>query len=164
MPKKNTIEVKMGELTFDLLAGFKEGELLHKEITIREMTGADEEAVAKPEVRGNSGKVITTLLSNCVLRIGGLEKGRMSPAKWEDIIRKLYIGDRDYILLKIRELTYGNEMSVDTRCPFCKSNLKLDFFLEEIEIRPVDGDPGVITLELPKGYNANGLISTKRIS
>jgi hypothetical protein len=162
MAKKQTPEVKMGETTFDLLVGLTEGEVVHKEVTMREMTGNDEEAVAKPEIRGNYGKVITTLLANCITRIGGLQKTQMHISKWENCIKSLYLGDRDYCLLKLRELTYGNEMKIATKCPSCRMSLNLEFFLEELEIRQFNGeDPARIPFELPKGYNLNGTIYTK---
>lgn len=154
--KDKKVEIKPEEFTFDLMVGYPKEDTLLKEVSIREMTGADEEAVAKAEVRSNIGKLITTLLANCVTRLSDgtitLSKASMTPAKWEQVIQGLYLGDRDYILMKLREYTYGSEMHIDSQCPFCRNKLKVDFFMDEIELTPVTSDPARVPFELPKGY------------
>lgn len=154
--KDKKTEIKTDELTFDLLAGYKRGDDYLKEVSIREMNGADEEAIAKAEVRGNVGKLITTLLASCVTKIGDgtavFDKKSMSPAKWEQVIQNLYLGDRDLILLKLREFTYGDTMQIESQCPDCGKRLTIEFFTSELEITPVTCDPSRISFELPKGY------------
>jgi len=140
-------------LTFRLLAGYKDSDgTIHDEVVIREMTGADEEAIAKAEVRNNIGKIVTTLLSSCIQRIGTIEKSNIKAAKWEEIINELFLGDRDLILMKIRELTYGNEMSFQTQCRDCRKSLTIDFTMDELEVRPLKDDPHAISFTLPRGY------------
>ena len=153
MGKDKSKESNMATEVFELQAGYTdENGVTHKEVEIREMIGIDEEAIAHGDVRTNIGKIVTTLLSGCVIRIGSLEKEAISAGKWEKIMRDLYLGDRDYILLKIRELTYGNEMSFESRCPNCRKVVNIEFSLDELEIRPLSCDPARIPFELPKGY------------
>lgn len=151
--KTSTAKIEtLGEV-FELPYGYVDEEgAVHKEFEIREMTGIDEESVAKPEVRSNLGKIVTTLLSNCVLRVGSYRKSEMKDTKWEKIIRDMFLGDRDFALLKLRKITYGDEMSFDSRCPHCRKPVVIEFTLDELEINPVKCDPTKIPFELPKGY------------
>ena len=145
---------------YDLLAGFpdpEDPEIIHTTFTLREMTGKDEEAMQKPDVRGNMAKAITTLLARCVTSIGTLTpKDFGGINEWKDkVISKLLIGDQDYILYKLRVLSYGNEFTVKHVCPNpdCKANLTTVIEGEDFEIIPFDGNRK-IPFELPKGFNS----------
>src|SRR5690606_4200901 len=107
---------------FELEVGYKDEDgVIHKEVEIREIIGADEEAIAKAEVRQNMGKVITTLLANVVVRIGDLTPKTYGKSKWEKIFRELPMGDRDKLMFEIRKFTQGNEIELDMKCPNCNS-------------------------------------------
>ena len=153
MANKN-IEVHQDTITFEIEVGFKdENGTLHKEIEIRELAGIDEETISKPEIRGNIGKVITTLLASVVVRIGELTpKTVKSPSKWEKIFRELPMGDRDKIMLEIRKFSQGNEIELDMKCPSCKQKIKHIVEVDtDIEVRPLEVDAFSISFELPKG-------------
>jgi len=153
MAKKKPKELDVPTENMELMAGYKDDdEQIHKEVEVRELTGLDEEAIAKGDIRSNVGKIVTTLLSGCVMRIGGYTREDLSKTKWEGIFKGMFLGDRDLILLKIRETTYGTEMSFDSRCPSCKTDVKVEFDLEELEIKPLEVDPNRIPFELPKGF------------
>lgn len=155
---KNVMELNE-TLTFDLIVGAEWEGQKHIDCEIREMTGIDEENIAKPDVRSNIGKLITTLLSGIVVRIGDLTPSKVGKAKWEGIIRNLYLGDRDLIMLKLHELTHGNELELNMRCPRCNEKFihVLDIH-EDIENRPLTVDPARFTVELPKGFKDNDTI------
>lgn len=143
------------EEVYDLLAGYtdKDG-VLHKTFTLRDMIGSDEEAVAKQDIKSNGAKVATTLLARCVTSIGTLTKKSVgSPKSWEDIIKSMYTGDRDIMLLTLRKRSIGDEIEVQHVCPNpeCKAKLKTILNVDEIEILPYDGNK-VIPFELPRGY------------
>lgn len=153
------VEKRLINDTFEIPYGYMDEEgNLHKEVHIIEIGGAAEEEIAKAEVRTNIGKIVTTLLSYCVDRIGTLEKSSMKPSKWEKIFRNMYLGDRDTILFNITLLTHfqgdeeNKELSFDSRCPVCRQQSKICFDPDEIKILPVKDDPGKIPFELPRGY------------
>lgn len=159
MAKKKTTVIDQPTESIDLLLGYKDEEgNMHTTAEITEITGADEEAIAKADIRSNVGKVVTTLLSGCVVKIGSIEKGSLSASKWEAIFRNLFLGDRDFILLKISEVTNGKEMSITARCPSCRQELTIDFNIEEIEVTKPSVDPDNIPFELPKGLRQDGEI------
>ena len=153
MAKKQSKKIDVPTESIEILAGYKDKEdNVHTTLEIREITGADEEAIAKADIRTNVGKVVTTLLTGCVTRVGSLERDSLSPSKWEAIFREMYLGDRDFILLKISEVTNGPEMSFNSRCPSCRKELTIEFNIDELVVEPLKGDPESIPFELPRGF------------
>ena len=140
------------EEVYELLAGYtdKDG-VTHKEFTMREMTGRDEEAIHKGDVKNNSSNVASLLLSRCITSIGTLTPKSVGAKKWDDIIKSLYVGDQDYMLIKLRELSMGSEIEVTHTCPYCKTSLKTILDVSELEVEPFKGER-LIQFELPKGY------------
>lgn len=106
-----------------------------REVLLRKMTGNEEALLAEPRVRHNGGKLITALLASCVRSAGG---ERLTPA----VIRRLASADRNYLLLELRRLTFGDEMESRYRCPRCQSATTVVEDLGEIEVRG-DGDTEV---------------------
>ena len=139
----------------DLLAGYvdKDG-ICHKTVTIREMTGADEEYVNRADIKTNGAKVATALLSRCVLSVGTLTRKSVgNPKEWENIFKEMLTGDRDTILLELRRESIGDTIEVAHTCPNpdCKAKLKTTINLDELEVVEFDG-MREIPFELPKGY------------
>ena len=150
----STIEVNEDGETdkFELLAGYvdKDGNH-HTTFTFREMTGRDEEAISKADIRQNGAKLVSTLLERCVTSIGTLTKKELGAEKWKEVIKSLYVGDQDFMLIKIRELSMGGEIEVTHVCPNCNANLKTILDVSELEIEPYKGRAS-IPFTLPKGY------------
>lgn len=140
---------------FEMLAGYKDSDgITHKEFTLREMTGKDEEAIHKSDVKNNGSKVVSTLLTRCVSSIGTLTpKSVGGRHKWEEIIKSLLVGDQDYMLIQLRKLSIGEEIEVNHVCPNkdCKAKLHTVLSVDELEIVPFQGER-VIEFELPRGY------------
>lgn len=140
--------------TFELLKGYKdENGVVHKEFELREMNGADEEAISKKEIKSNGAKILRTLLTRCCLRIGTIEKASVKDSKWTDIIQSLVVADQDYMILKLREISIGEEIETSYKCPDedCKSDIIVTTTIDELEITPFDGED-IIEFELPKGF------------
>lgn len=137
---------------FEMLAGYTdENNVTHKEFTLREITGKDEEAIHKADVKNNSSKVVSVLLTRCVTRIGSLTPKSVGLKKWGEIIKNLYVGDQDYILLQLRKISIGDEIEVQHSCPNCRSKLATTLNIDELEIKPFLGDTK-IPFELHRGY------------
>ena len=143
------------EKVYSLLAGYtdKDG-ITHNTFTLREMTGADEEYVNRSDIKSNGAKVSTALLARCVTSIGTLTRKSVGgPKEWEDIIKHLYVGDRDVMLLELRRLSIGEEIEVTHTCPNpdCKAKLNTVINVDELEITEFNGI-NEIPFELPKGF------------
>lgn len=139
---------------FELLAGYKDKDgVTHKEFTLREMTGKDEEAIHKSDIKSNGSKIVSVLLSRCVTRIGTLTPKSLGKQKWEELIKSLFTGDQDYMLIQLRKMSIGEEIEVNHVCPNkdCKAKLKTVLSVDELEVIPFSGDR-VIEFELPRGY------------
>ena len=142
----------------ELLAGYiDEDGILHHTFSYREMNGKDEEAINKGDVRSNGGKLANILLERCIIEIGTLTKKECGPKKWGDIIRNMLDGDLDYMLLKLRELSKGNEITFTHKCPNCKTKLTTTITTDELNIKEFNGERE-IAFELPRGYkDKNGV-------
>lgn len=97
-------ELEAAELTppFDNVVDLPAGLILDGQVIttaeVRELTGRDEEAILKAP---NVGRALTTILSRGVVRIGEL------PAE-EALLDKMFVGDRDMLLLGIYRATFGD--------------------------------------------------------
>lgn len=127
---------------------------------IRELNGADEEALASAT---NQTRALNTILSRGLVRLGD------NPVTGKDL-DNLLSGDRDAILLGIRIATFGNEVTFAHTCTACLTTKDLIINLET-DVNSVElSDPvndrmftvkakaGEIALTLPNGLTA------KRIS
>jgi hypothetical protein len=84
---------------------------LYMSAQVRELNGADEEAISK---LSNIGSVLLTILSRAVVSIGG-EKAT------SEMLEELLSGDRDLLLLHIRKITFGSTVPVYGSCTYCGS-------------------------------------------
>lgn len=139
---------------FKMLAGYKDSDsVIHTEFTLREMTGKDEEAIHKSDIKGNASKVVSVLLSRCMTSIGTITPKSVGRQKWEEIVKGLYTGDQDYILMQLRKLSIGDDIELNHVCPNreCKAKLKTYLEVDELEVIPFSGERS-IEFELPRGY------------
>ena len=140
--------------TFNLLKGYRdENGIVHTDFEVREMNGADEEAISKKEIKSNGAKILRTLLTRCCIRIGTIEKAEVKESKWTEIIQSLSVPDQDFIILKIREISIGEEIETKYKCPDedCKEEIIVTSTIDELEVTPFDGEEE-IAFELPKGF------------
>lgn len=138
--------------TANFLKGYKDEQgVIHTEFEYREMNGTDEEAISKPKIKSNGGIVCRVLLERCIERIGTINKSDVKPNEWTSIIQSLAIGDQDFAMMKIREVSLGDELEVAHDCPHCKTRIESVYTLGEIPIIPYSGKD-VIEFELPKGF------------
>jgi len=133
---------------------------LHTTAEVRELTGADEEAVAKA---GSSGKALNVLLQRGLVKIG--------PNKaTSDDLDTLLSGDRDAILLGIRRVTFGQTTELMVRCSNCSDEHITTLDLTSDVPTPTLSDPiqdrewnmetkaGVVTVSLPNGITQKRLM------
>ena len=136
---------------FELPVGYEDEEgVLHHAAEIHKMTGRDEAIMSDKRNRHNGARMITELLANCLDRLGGIKKPGI------DIVRKLYSVDRHFLLIKLREITFGEVIEATYKCPTCSSSTVVIEDLESLEVRALpDGErPDDIAVELQDGYQA----------
>lgn len=111
---------------------------------LRPLSGREEEWLAQHS--GVPGAVaVTQLLSACLVRIG-------DEAPTADLVRQLLVGDRDYLILQLRRLTFGDEFQVVVLCPACgaKMDVTLDAAEIPVERRPQAAASHTLALPLPE--------------
>jgi len=123
-PPETVVTLPGGYLTFS-------GEVI-TEAEVRELTGRDEEALARTT---SQETLVQTVLTRGTLRVGS-EKAS------EEILNNLLSGDRDYLLLKIFVATFGETLTVSPFCKTCNDR-------PEVEIN-LNKDVPVKTLASPK--------------
>ena len=135
-----------------LLAGYTDSDgVLHDTFSFREMTGRDEEAISKADVRANGSKLVNVLCERCVTEIGTITKKSVGSAKWGQIIREMLGGDLVWMAFKIREVSKGREVTFTHICPYCGAKLETTVDTDEFEITPYKGVSSV-EFSLPRGY------------
>jgi hypothetical protein len=115
------------------------GELL-REVTLRKMTGNEEAALADPKLRRNGGKMVTALLAGCA-RADGKPLSHAA-------VRRMTSADRNFLLLELRRLTFGDLMEARYTCPSCGGATLVTEDLAELEVRSVDDGASEAEIEI----------------
>lgn len=135
------------------------GDLIRR-VVVKELTGEDEEALARAIQNPNPYHFLDTLLARGTVQLGTLsydESQRMLP--------DLLVGDRDEIILGIRTATYGPTVEAfGWQCPLCSGTVdKIEFSLaDDVERRKL-ADPAnevVFEVKLRKGAKAKVRLAT----
>ena len=143
------------ETDFSLPGGYlDEHGVCHRAGVLRALTGREEEWALSLSADSTQAFVVTELLSRCVQEIGQYPATR-------DMIRSLLVGDRDYLLLKLCQISLGNRVQVVLACPdsTCGSRMDVDFELDRIPIERRELQPfyqmrindNDISFRLPRG-------------
>jgi hypothetical protein len=116
--------------------------MLHREADLALLTGREEELLA-----GNqrvSAALVTTVLSRCVWRVGAI-----SPVS-EEVARGLLVADRQYLLLKLRELAFGDQVRASIFCPWpdCGKRVAISFSTGDIPVSEAEDTGPVHTMTL----------------
>src|SRR2546429_581181 len=103
---------------------------VHREVKLMPLAGREEQLLADNRQR-ESASLVTVVLGRCVERIGGI-----SPVS-EDVARSLLIADRQYLLLKLREVTFGDQVRANIFCPWpnCGKRVAINFSITDIPIQ-----------------------------
>ena len=117
-------------------------------VEVRELTGADEEALAK--VQGSFSRWISTLLELAVEKIDD------QPADSEALGR-LLVGDRDYLLMAIRKVTWGPEIELEgIQCASCRELFDVVIHTDDIPVRTLrDRSEASFIVDLRNDRKAN---------
>lgn len=96
--------------------------------SIREMTGTEEEILTNQRLIRN-GDGINQVLKNCLVSLGETEKPGMS-----DVL-DLLAGDRLFLLLKLRQVSLGDSLDIESQCtnPTCRQKIAVEVDLNEVE-------------------------------
>jgi hypothetical protein len=101
---------------------------------VKELTGADEEAIARASISLNPFHFLNVLLECGVVSIGDQPRN-----KTKELLKKLLVGDRDALILGIRKITYGDTIDIgEWMCPECQTTTELSIGTEDVPVRELD--------------------------
>lgn len=115
-----------------LPVGLAGDEGVHRDAVIRKMTGREEAILADRKFQRNGGKLVTELLAACTESIGGQPADRAA-------IRAMTSVDRNYLLIRLRAVTFGSELEARYTCPACGHVELVTEDLDELPVRQADG-------------------------
>jgi hypothetical protein len=100
-------------------------------VELRALCGTDEEWIHSLPGETPQVRIAAALLARCVRRIGAR---RAAPA----MIRELSVGDVDFLLLRLWELTFGDRVELVLQCPrgACGAKMDIDFTLQAVPVEP----------------------------
>ncbi len=101
---------------------------VQREVELKPITGREQRLLAALSPQAAMATVATALLSWRLERIGSL------PGAGATLVRDLLAGDREFLLLKLFEITFGSRLYVTLRCPAEGCNEPLEVPLEVGEL------------------------------
>ena len=134
---------------FTLPVGYTDTEgTVHRDVVLRKMTGREEAILADRKYQRNGGKLVTELLNSCIVRLGDLESNGRGP------VSAMYSADRNFLLLKLRSITFGPELEATYACPACGESIPVTENLDELPVRmvPEGEEQQEVAIELEDGY------------
>lgn len=101
------------------------------EIEIMEMTGVEEEILTNQRLI-RSGDAVNQVLKNCIIRIG--ENQDISMKNVLDMLS----GDRLFVLVKLRQVSLGDEVELELTCPntACRAKDQVTVNLDDLPVTP----------------------------
>lgn len=118
-----------------------------QKVEVRELTGSDEEALAR--VQGTFSRWVATMLDLAVEKIDD------KPAD-SDAVGKLLVGDRDFLLMAIRRVTWGPEIELTgVECDNCGETFDPIVHTDDIPIKKLQNpSDSSFTVDLRNGRTA----------
>ncbi|MCP4428743.1 MAG: hypothetical protein GY803_30020 [Chloroflexi bacterium] len=128
---------------------------VHRQAELTPLSGQEEAFLT-----GNQGQIrarlVTAVLSRCLRRLGTI-----SPVP-EEIVRQLLVADRQYLLLKLRQAAFGNQVQSTIQCPWadCGHKIDIDFSVEDVPIVE-SADKGPVYAMQLSAQAVNGGVSSE---
>lgn len=95
---------------------------------LRGLTGVEEEWLGEARATPSAVKV-TYVLSRCV------EWVETAPVD-SGLIRRMLVGDRDFLMLQLRRLTLGDNVLAVVACPACQAFMDAEFRISDVAVEP----------------------------
>lgn len=127
---------------FDLPRGRYTGNKWETEVELRELTGSDEEALAR---FNDPADFFDGVVVYGTARVGATQLTDLSFPERQSILSDLLIGEREQLFINIARLTYGDEKEVAHSCPSCGNDAETTVLLSEDIKMPVMENPYTLT-------------------
>ena len=151
--------------------GYRHGGVYQTKAEVRELTGVDEEILARTK---EFVDFFDTMVALGTIRIGDYDMSDFSLNDRKGVLQTLLLGERERLLLAVIQATYGDTKTLSFVCTACNTDNEFDLILsQDLEIKEVDdlqpsytyttskGD--LIEFRLVNGADQNGGASSGRI-
>jgi hypothetical protein len=130
----------------------------HREAELSPVTGMEEDLLGGSP-HACAASLVTSLLSRCLKRVGSLAPVSRSLAS------DLLTGDRDYLMLRLREMTFGPRVEAVWRCanPDCRKPMDVAFSLAEFAAESKAVNTRFFTRRIPSGQQGEEMIVEFRL-
>lgn len=114
--------------------------VLYDKVTLREMTGHEEDILSNDSVDINDR--LYKILGRCIEQLESTETGRVITDKKRlaESVNGMLMSDIITLLLRLRQVSLGDKISFKIRCPECKTAQSKVFDLKKLEYVPMKGD------------------------
>ena len=120
----------------ELPKGFMYQGVAQHKAEVKELNGADEEALARTK---DFSDFWDRMVSLGTVRLGDLDMSDMSLTERQGALRTLLVGERERLFIGIVQATYGDTKTVNFTCGQCQAEQEVDVvFSEDLEIKEVD--------------------------
>jgi hypothetical protein len=117
----------------------EDGEWL-REAELRALSGQEEDWLIRNS-RAPSVLAVTFLLRGCLVSLGRREA---TP----ELIDRLLVGDREFLILQLRRITLGEEFTAVVSCPACSVKMDTSFRAEDVPVEHGADVAGPFSFEL----------------
>ena len=116
--------------TFDLPGGCVVDGVCHRDARLRALTGYDEEWAASLPASTSRTMFVTGLLSRVLLGVGPLSGSH-------SLVRSLTVGDREYLLLQIGQISIGPHIEMVLLCPRedCHTEMEVAVAIDSVPVK-----------------------------
>ena len=128
----------------------------HRDAVVVPLTGREEELLASSSEP--TARLVTRVLARCVVRVGDIPMTEL-------IARELTVGDRQALLLRLREVTFGPVVTAVLRCPWpgCGARMDLDFSTRDVPVREARSSDRVHELLLSEQAAGTADVDARRV-
>lgn len=124
-----------------LFRGYFDGVRFHADARVKELTGGDEEAIARMVGASSTTQYMNAVLAYGVSQLGSTDLEVMTAAERVGIIDTLLVGEKEMLFLAILRVTYGDQREVTVQCMSCQAKNEVFFSIsDDIPTKPLD-DP-----------------------
>jgi len=124
-----------------------------QEAHVHELTGSDEEGIARMIGGQSPAQFLNALLTYGVKSLGPYDLEKLGVQERMGVIDGLLVGEKELLFLHVLRVTYGDIRTVAMRCPSCNATNDVSFSLtDDVPVRGMD-DPLRVAYEFTTRHN-----------
>ena len=114
-----------------LPVGYTDGSgVVHRQAVLHKMTGHEEKLLYDWNL--SAGELVTELICGCLVRLGDID------TITSKLVSELYTADRNYLLLEMQRITFGDYLPAQYACPGCGAPVSTFLDLRAVPVRRLE--------------------------